>query len=95
MAFLGKEPAVILGAISEVIKAIIPALIIFGWLKWTPEQVASVMFVVGVLVSSLTVILTRSNTVPTVVADKQIEIAKAADVSTPKSLIIQQAKESL
>lgn len=91
---LGKEPAVVLGSISEVVKAIIPALIIFGLLKWTPEQVASVMFVVGVLVSSLTVILTRSNTVATAVADKQIEIAKASDSSTPNSLIIAQAKES-
>ena len=91
----GKEPAVILGALSEVVKAIIPALIIFGLLKWTPEQVASVMFVVGVLVSSLTVILTRSNTVSTVVADKQIEIAKASDPSTATSTIIAKAKDAV
>lgn len=90
-----KEPAVILGAISEVIKAIIPALIIFGLLKWTPEQVASVMFVVGVLVSSLTVVLTRSNTVAAVVADKQIDIAKASAANTPNSLIVAQAKENV
>jgi len=77
----GKEPAVILGALAEVVKAVIPAFIIFGLLKWTPEQVAAVMFVVGVLVSSLTVILTRSNTVPTQTAipkgtaDAQIQTA--------------------
>lgn len=36
----GKEPTVILGALSEVIRAIIPTLIIFGILHWTPEQIA-------------------------------------------------------
>jgi hypothetical protein len=60
-----KEPAVVLGALAEVIKAVIPAFIIFGLLDWTSEQVAAVMFVVSVSVSSLSVILTRSNTVPT------------------------------
>lgn len=54
-----KEPAVVLGAVSEVIKAVIPMLIIFGILKWSGEQVAQVMLVVGVTVSALTVVLTR------------------------------------
>ena len=55
-----KEPAVILGALSEVIKAVIPMLIIFGFINWTGEQVAQVMLVVGVAVGFFNVLLTRS-----------------------------------
>lgn len=69
---LGKEPAVILGALAEVIKAIIPMLIIFGFINWSGEQVAQVMLVVGVAIGFLNVLLTRSQVVPTEVADKQI-----------------------
>ena len=34
-----KEPNVILGALAEVVKAIIPTLIIFGFIHWSSEQV--------------------------------------------------------
>jgi hypothetical protein len=90
---LGKEPAVILGAIAEVIKAVIPAFIIFGLLKWTPEQVAAVMFVVGVAVSSLTVILTRSNSVSTDTANKQIETALKLPSTATVNEVIQKVAD--
>jgi len=88
----GKEPAVILGALAEVVKAVIPALIIFGILRWTPEQVAAVMFVVGVLVTSLTVILTRTQTVSNGTADAQIVAAKDLPTSVSDVEAIRRAK---
>lgn len=91
-----KEPAVILGALAEMFKAIIPALIIFGLLKWTPEQVAAVMFVVGVAVSSLTVILTRSQTTATPDVNALIRTAVAQPSNTSVATVkdIQAAKDS-
>lgn len=89
----GKEPAVVLGALAEVVKAVIPALILFGLLTWTPEQVAGVMFVVGVAVSSLTVILTRSQVVPTETVNSQIETAiRMPATSTVKQVIAAEEK---
>jgi hypothetical protein len=88
-----KEPAVILGALAEVVRAVIPTLIIFGVINWTDSQIAQVMLLVGVLIGFFNVALTRTQVVPTVVADKQLEIAKASDVTRPTSEIIQQAKE--
>lgn len=91
----GKEPAVVLGALSEVVRAVIPTLIIFGIIAWTSEQVAQVMLLVGVTVKAIEIVITRQQVVPIQVADKQIEIAKAADIRTPNEQIIKQAKESV
>lgn len=71
----GKEPTVVLGALSEVVRAVIPMLIIFGFIHWTGEQVAQVMVVVGVGVAFLNTLLTRSQVVPIETADKQIKTA--------------------
>lgn len=46
-------------------------------------------------ITLLTGIVTRTQVVPTVVADKQIEVAKAATINTPNEVIIKQAKETL
>jgi hypothetical protein len=91
----GKEPAVVLGALSEVVRAVIPTLIIFGLITWTGEQVAQVMLLVGVLVGFFNVLLTRTQVVPVTVADKQIEVAKASSVDRTNESIIQEAKDTV
>jgi hypothetical protein len=93
LTMLTKEPAVVLGALSEVVRAVIPTLIIFGIITWTGEQVAQVMLLTGVLVGFFNVLLTRTQVVPAVVADKQLEIAKASPVNRPTSEIIAQAEK--
>lgn len=82
-----KEPAVVLGALAEVVKAIIPALIIFGILKWSAEQVAQVMLLTGVVVGSLTVILTRSSTTPTPAVDALIKTATQQSPGTSPAVV--------
>ncbi|MEA2023320.1 MAG: hypothetical protein U9N79_03395 [Actinomycetota bacterium] len=42
-----KEPVAILGGIVALIGAIIPALVLFGLIDWTPDQVAAAMLVVS------------------------------------------------
>ncbi len=88
-----KEPTVIIGALSEVVRAIIPLLIIFNILHWTPEQIAQVLLFVGVLVKSAEVMYTRSQVVPTVVANKQIETATTMAPGTPVEAVIKATKE--
>lgn len=81
---LGKEPAVILGALSEVVRAVIPTLIIFGYIQWTGEQTAQFMLLAGVIIGFFNVLLTRSQVVPTERANSQIETA----ISMPSSATV-------
>lgn len=77
-----REPAVLFGAIAEIIKAVVPMLILFGVLHWTAAQVAQVMIVVGVVVGSLTVVFVRAQTVPTVTSDALIATAVKLPATT-------------
>lgn len=72
---IGKEPTVVFNGISEVIRATIPVLILFGFIHWTDQQIAGVILLVGVLVGFLTTLFTRSQTVPTEKANAQIATA--------------------
>jgi hypothetical protein len=87
----GREPTVLIGGLAEIARAIVPLLVIFGYINWTDNQVAQVMLMIGVVVGVAEKVFARSQVVSTVVADKQIEIAKASDVNRPTDQIIKQA----
>lgn len=86
-----KEPAVIIGGMAEIIRSVIPMMIIFGLIQWTDDQLAQVMLVIGVTVGVAEKWFTRSQVVPNEMANKQIEIAKFADPSTSNQDIIDKA----
>lgn len=86
----GKEPALILGFISA---ALILA-VGFG-LRISGEQINNIMLFAGAAIALFGGVVTRQNVVPMAVADRQIEIAKAASVNTPTDQIIREARESL
>lgn len=90
---INREPAAILGGLSEVVRAIIPTLIIFGYIQWSGDQVAQVMLLTSVIVGFFNVLLTRSQVVPVQVADKQMEIAKASSSDRPTAQIVAQAQK--
>jgi hypothetical protein len=90
-----KEPTVILGALAEVIRQIIPMLIIFGIIQWTGEQVAQVMAVVSAAIAMFTILLTRSQVVSNEKANAQIETAiRMPTDTTVKQVIAKQERES-
>lgn len=60
-----QEPAVIFNGIAEVIRAVIPCLILFGVIAWSDEQIAAVMLVVSTVVGVLSTLLTRATVTPT------------------------------
>lgn len=90
---LNREPAIVFSALGEIAKAIIPVLILGEIVNWSDKMTAAIMLLVSVSVTSLTAIFTRQQSVPVAVADKQIEIAKASDVTRPTEDIIAQAKK--
>jgi hypothetical protein len=85
---LGKEPAVIIGGIAEIIRAVIPMLIIFGFLQWTDNQLAQVMLVIGVAVAVGEKWFTRSQVVPTETANAQIQMGINSPTGTKVSEVI-------
>jgi len=95
MLGIKQEPTVVFGGLSEIIRAVIPVLLAFGYIHWSNEQIGLVLVLVGVVIGFLTILFTRSSTVPIVIADKQMEIAKASDITTDNALIIKQAKETV
>lgn len=90
-----KEPTVIFGALAEVIRQIVPMLILFGIIQWTGEQVAQVMAVVSAGIALFTILLTRSQVVPTEKANAQIETAILMPATaTVDQVIAKQERES-
>lgn len=96
MNIFGKEPAVVLAASSEVVKAVIPTLIIFGIIHWTGEQVAQVMLTVGVVIAFVNTWLTRAQTTPESTLNKLIKeaVKSSADTTVGEVKAAVAAKES-
>jgi len=90
-----REPTVILGAVSEVVRAIVPTLIIFGVISWTSEQTAQFLLLIGVVIGSLTVVLTRSQVRPEADVNALIRTAVAQPAGTSVTAVkdIQAAKD--
>lgn len=85
----GKDPAIFFNGIGEIIRAIVPVLILFGLIHWTDEQIAGVFFLVSVLVSFLTTMLTRNAVTPTETVNTLIQTA----VKMPADSTVAEVKE--
>lgn len=72
---INKEPTVIIGGLAEIVRAIIPMLLIFSIVHWTDAQTGTIIFLVGVLVSFAEKLFIRSQVTPTAIANKQIQTA--------------------
>jgi hypothetical protein len=71
----GKEPAAVFSGLGEIIRAIVPCLILFGFIEWTPDQIAGVFLVVSVTLGFLTTMLTRAQTTAIATTNSLIETA--------------------
>jgi hypothetical protein len=87
---LNREPARILAVVGAALAVAVG----FG-LRVSGEQINLIMVFIAAAITLLTGEATRSQVVPKAVADKQIEIAKASDVTRPTHEIIKQAKETV
>ena len=91
-----KEPTAIIGALSEAVRQIIPALIVFGFINWSGEKTAAFNIIVGVFVGFLNVLLTRSQTTSEDTVNKLIKEGVKSPTGTPVSAVkaAVEAKES-
>lgn len=88
MNLFGKEPAVVLGALSEAVRQIVPALIVFGFLHWDGTKTAAFGIIVGGAVGFLNIVLTRSQTTATPQVDALIKTA----VNMPAGTKVEEVK---
>lgn len=72
---MNKEPAVIVKAVEEILRAAIPMALAFGWIHWTDVQIGTVVLFTGLVLGFVSLMFTRSQVIPTDTANKQIETA--------------------
>jgi len=87
-----REPAVIFNGVAELLRQLVPLLIVFGFIHWTDVQIAAVFAFSSVALTFLTTIATRSQTVSTQTANAQIETALRLPASTPVAQVVEQTK---
>lgn len=88
---LHKEPTIYIGGIGEIIRAIIPLLIIFGFIQWTDQQIAAVILAMSVTLGFLGTLFTRSVVTPTEVSDTLIRTAVQMPITTTVDEVKEQA----
>lgn len=85
---LNKEPTAIINGISELLRQIIPMLIIFGLIHWTDLQTAAAFAVMSAFLSLVSILVTRSQVVPNEKADAQIKTALSLPASASVAEVI-------
>lgn len=91
---MNKEPAVIANGIAELIRLIIPALILFGIVHWSGEQVAGLMAVVGFAATFIATLFTRTNTVSVPTANEQIQEGINSPQGTTVAQVVQRVENA-
>lgn len=89
---MNKEPAVIVKAIEEILRAAIPMALAFGWIHWTDVQIGTVVLFTGLVLGFVSLMFTRSQVVPMQVADKQIDVALKMPSTATKEQVITEVK---
>lgn len=83
-----REPAFISNGLAEIIRLVIPVLILFGLVNWTGEQVAGIMALVSFVATFVATLFTRTNTVSVPTANDQIvEALKSSPSVTVKEIV--------
>lgn len=72
---MNREPALIIKAFEEILRAAIPMALAFGWIQWTDVQIGTVVLFTGLVLGFISLLVTRSQVTPTTVANAQIETA--------------------
>lgn len=90
---INREPTVIIGGIAEIVRAIIPLLLIFGLINWTDSQIGTVMVLIGVLVAFAEKLFIRSQVVSTGTANSQIATAVRMPAGTTVDEVIAKEKK--
>lgn len=82
------EPTVVTGAISELVRQVLPALVVLGVVSFTDVQLAAIFMVVSASIAFLNVLVSRSQVVPVERANEQIQAGISASPGTTVEEVI-------
>lgn len=77
-----REPTTIINGLSELLRQILPLLVVVGVIKLGPEQLAGWVSIIGLVLTFVTTALLRSQVVPNAKADAQIRTALRMDADS-------------
>lgn len=89
-----REPAFISNGLAEIIRLIIPVLILFGLVNWTGEQVAGIMALVSFVATFVATLFTRTNTVSVPTANEQIQEGINSPQGTTVAQVVQRVENA-
>lgn len=95
---LNREPAIIIGGLAGLITQVLPLLVILDVVNLSPEKLAALISVIGLLLTFIATTLLRSQVVPTEKSDALALKALAMPAVKPtqanlKTLIEEEKKE--
>lgn len=81
-----KNPTLIINGLSELLRQILPLMVVVGVIHLTPEKLAGLVSVIGLILAFISTTLLRSQVVPTETANQQIKTA----VNSPSGTSVEQ-----
>ena len=75
MLGITKEPTIVINSLSEMLRQLLPVLVVLGVIHISSEKQAALSVGIGLILGFFTTLFTRSQTVPTTTANQQIATA--------------------
>lgn len=89
---MNKEPAVIINGLAELVRQILPLMVVVGLIQLNPEKLAGLVSIIGLVLAFISTTLLRSQVVSTNKANQQIEVAIASPTNTTVEKVIQKTE---
>lgn len=88
---LNKNPIIVINGLSELIRQVLPLLVVVGLVHLSPEKLAGLVSIIGLVLAFVSSTLLNAQTIPTVIADQQIRTA----VRSPEGTSVKEVKEKV
>lgn len=89
---MNKEPAVIINGLAELVRQILPLMVVVGLIQLSPEKLAGLVSIIGLVLAFVSTTLLRTQVVSTDKANQQIEVAIASPANTTVEKVIQKTE---
>lgn len=85
---MNKEPTVIINGLSELLRQVLPLLVVVGLVHLSPEKLAGLVSIIGLVLAFVSTTLLRGQTIPTDKANSQIATAVRMPEGTSVAQVI-------
>lgn len=89
---MNKEPAVIINGLAELVRQILPLMVVVGLIQLSPEKLAGLVSIIGLVLAFISTTLLRSQVVSTDKANQQIQAGIASPPGTTVAKVIEKVE---